>query len=114
MRITYNLCIDHFRRQKRTPTITTGEGFDIFNVLPFSGDNAEDDIVRDQTRVKVRKLIEQLPPEQREVVILRHYSGLSFKDIARLTDVSINTALGRMRYALINMRKLIREKNISI
>ena len=114
MRITYNLCIDHFRRQKRTPTITNSDGYDIFNVLKFSDGSAEDDMIRDQTRNKVRKLIDQLPAEQREVVILRHYSELSFKEIAELTNVSINTALGRMRYALINMRKMIAEKNISM
>lgn len=114
MRICYNLCIDHFRRQKRTPTITNSEGYDIFNVLKFSDGSAEDDLIRDQTRSTVRELIDHLPPEQREVVILRHYSQLSFKEIAALTNVSINTALGRMRYALINMRKLIAEKNISI
>lgn len=114
MRITYNLCIDHFRKVKRTPTITTSEGFDIFNVLSFSDGNAEDDLIMDQTRSKVRQLIDMLPEEQREVVILRHYSELSFKEIADLTNVSINTALGRMRYALINMRKMIAEKNISI
>lgn len=112
MRISYNLCIDHFRRQKRNPTITNSEGFDIFNVLSFADSNAEDDIIADQTRSKVRNLINKLPSEQREVVILRHYSELSFKEIASLTGVSINTALGRMRYALINMRKMISEKNI--
>ncbi|MFT7589615.1 MAG: RNA polymerase sigma factor (sigma-70 family) [Limisphaerales bacterium] len=112
MRISYNLCIDHFRRQKRTPVITNSEGFDIFNVLTFADGNVEDDIIADQTRTKVRSLIDNLPSEQREVVILRHYSDLSFKEIAELTGVSINTALGRMRYALINMRKMITEKNI--
>lgn len=114
MRISYNLCIDHFRRQKRTPTITNSDGYDIFNVLKFADGSAEDDMIRDQTRKKVRKLIDQLPVEQREVVILRHYSELSFKEIAEMTNVSINTALGRMRYALINMRKMIAEKNVSM
>ena len=114
MRISYNLCIDHFRRQKRTPTITNSDGYDIFNILKFADGSAEDDMIRDQTRKKVRKLIDQLPVEQREVVILRHYSELSFKEIAEMTNVSINTALGRMRYALINMRKMIAEKNVSM
>jgi len=114
MRIGYNLCIDHFRRLKRQPTVTNTEGFDIFNVLDFAENTAEDDMVMDQTRHKVRTLVNHLPPEQKEVVILRHYAELSFKEIANLTGVSINTALGRMRYALINMRKMISEKNIAL
>ena len=112
MRIARNLCIDHFRKTKRTPKVTTSEGFDIFTVLPFAEDNAEEKLIRDQSHDKVRRLVESLPEEQREVVILRHYANLSFKEIAALTDVSINTALGRMRYALINMRKTIEEKQI--
>ena len=114
LRISYNLCIDHYRKAKRKPTITTSEGFDIFNVLKFADDNAEQRIIKNQTHHKVRGLIDQLPPEQKEVVILRHYADLSFKEIADITNVSINTALGRMRYALINMRKLITEKQIVI
>jgi RNA polymerase sigma-70 factor (ECF subfamily) len=114
MRISYNLCIDHFRRVKRTPTITNSDGFDIFNVLKFSETNAEDRMVKDQTKSKVRHLVENLPDEQREVVVLRHYAEMSFKDIADMTGVSINTALGRMRYALINMRKMMVERRIAI
>jgi RNA polymerase sigma factor (sigma-70 family) len=114
MRIAYNLCIDHFRRKKRTPAVTTSDGQDLFNLLDFADSNAEDDVIRDQTRAKVRQLIDQLPEEQREVVVLRHYAELSFKDIAEMTGVSINTALGRMRYALINMRKMIVEKNVHL
>jgi RNA polymerase sigma-70 factor (ECF subfamily) len=114
MRIARNLCIDHFRKTKRTPTITTGEGYDIFNILKFEEDNAEDNMIQDQSHQRVRDLVNQLPEEQREVVVLRHYAQLSFKEIARLTDVSINTALGRMRYALINMRKMIEEKQIAL
>ncbi len=114
MRIAHNLCIDHYRRTKRTPTITNSEGFDIFNVLKFADENAEDCITRDETYTKVNKLLEFLPQEQREVVVLRHYHDLSFKEIAEKTNVSINTALGRMRYALINLRKLITEKQISL
>ncbi len=113
-RIGYNLCIDHFRRLKRAPTVTTSEGFDLFNLLDFADGNAEEDVIMDQTRTRVRHLIDHLPEEQREVVILRHYSELSFKEIAEMTNVSINTALGRMRYALINMRKLIAEKNMTL
>lgn len=114
MRISYNLCIDHFRRLKRNPMVATSDGFDIFEVLKFADENAEDRIIRKETHHKVRKLVESLPEEQREVVILRHYAGLSFKEIADTTGVSINTALGRMRYALINLRKLITENAISL
>ncbi len=114
MRISYNLCIDHFRRGKRMPVITTGEGFDIFDVLGFTEKNVEDTMIKDQTAEKIRSLVNHLPEEQRQVLILRHYSDMSFKEISDMTGVSINTALGRMRYALINMRKMIVEKNISI
>lgn len=114
MRIAYNLCIDNYRKNKRAPKVTTSEGFDIFNILDFTEDNAEDMMVKNEARAKVRKLIDELPPEQREVVVLRHYADMSFKEIAKMTDVSINTALGRMRYALINMRKMIEAKQIVI
>jgi len=114
MRIAHNLCIDHFRKSKRTPTITTPDGFDIFDVLKFADENVEDRMIKEQTALKVRKLIDQLPPEQKEVVILRHYANFSFKEIATLTKVSINTALGRMRYALQNIREVIAEKEMSI
>lgn len=112
LRIAYNLCIDHYRKVKRTPTITNSEGYDIFKVLKFVEDNAEQRMVRHETCNKVRNLIAQLPSEQKEVVVLRHYGELSFKEIAKITNVSINTALGRMRYALINMRKMVSEKQI--
>lgn len=114
MRISYNLCIDHFRRNKRMPVVNTGEDFDIFDVLGLEDKNIEENLVNDQTVDKVRSLVSNLPDEQRQVLILRHYSDLSFKEIADMTGVSINTALGRMRYALINMRKMIVEKNISL
>jgi len=112
LRIAYNLCVDHYRKTKRTPTITNADGQDIFKVLKFAEETAEDRMERNETVGKVRGLIESLPAEQKEVVILRHYADLSFKDIAAITDVSINTALGRMRYALINMRKMVEEKQI--
>lgn len=112
MRIAYNLCVDYFRRGKRRSIVQPTETFDIFDVL-FSKDiNAEQNIIRSQTHDKVRQLVDMLPPEQREVVILRHYADMSFKEIAVITRVSINTALGRMRYALINIRKLMEEKEI--
>jgi len=112
MRISYNMCVDYFRRSKRRPKVSPTEAFDIFDVLPVKEDNAEQTIIRSQTHDKVRKLVDMLPPEQREVVILRHYADMSFKEIAQLTRVSINTALGRMRYALINIRKMVEEKEI--
>jgi RNA polymerase sigma factor (sigma-70 family) len=110
MRIAYNMCIDHFRRSKRRSKVSPTETFDIFDVLESENPNAEVAMIRDQTCHRVKTLVDMLPAEQREVVILRHYAELSFKEIACLTDVSINTALGRMRYALINMRKMIEEK----
>jgi len=114
MRISYNLCVDYFRRSKRRPQVQPTEEFDIFEVLRLTDDNAEQRIMRSQTHEKVRKLVDMLPPEQREVVILRHYADMSFKEIAKLTRVSINTALGRMRYALINIRKLMEEKQVQL
>lgn len=114
LRISYNLCVDHYRKTKRTPIITTSDGQDVFKVLKFVEESAEDRIERDETAGKVRRLIDSLPPEQREVVILRHYADLSFKEIAAITDVSINTALGRMRYALINIRKMVEERQIAL
>ena len=112
MRIAYNMCVDTFRRNKRRPTVSATETFDIFDVLQSPEINAEQGLIRSQTHDKVRQLVDALPPEQREVVILRHYADMSFKEIAKLTRVSINTALGRMRFALINMRKMIEEKQI--
>jgi len=112
MRIAYNMCVDYFRRSKRRPKVSPTETFDIFDVLQNPDNNAEQDIIRSQTHAKVRKLVDMLPPEQREVVILRHYADMSFKEIAKLTRVSINTALGRMRYALINIRKMVEERDV--
>ncbi len=113
-RVAYNLCVDYYRREKRLPKVITRDGFDIFSVLKFSDASIEDKMIEDQTVAKVRSLIDQLPEEQKEVLILRHYSDMSFKEISELTGVSINTALGRMRYALINLRKLMATKNITI
>ena len=114
LRIAYNMCVDHFRRTKRRPTVAPTEAFDIFDVLEVDEDNAEQSIIKSQTHNKIRKLVDMLPPEQREVVILRHYADMSFKEISQLTRVSINTALGRMRYALINIRRLVEEKQITL
>jgi RNA polymerase sigma factor (sigma-70 family) len=115
MRIAHNLIIDHFRRLKQMNTMSNDDyESDLFNSKKLSDANIEDDIIRGQIRKDVRMLIGELPDDQRQVVILRHYAGLSFKEIADYTDVSINTALGRMRYALINMRKIMQEKKISL
>ena len=114
LRISHNLCIDYYRRIKRSPTITNADGYDIFNVLKFAEDSPEDQVTKRQSTDKVRELIDQLPEEQKEVVVLRHYADLSFKEIATITNVSINTALGRMRYALINMRRMITEHQIAL
>jgi len=115
MRIAHNLIIDHFRRLKQMNTMSNDDyESDLFNSKKLSEDNIEDIIVKVQIRKDVRKLIGHLPDDQREVVILRHYAGLSFKEIAEITDVSINTALGRMRYALINLRKIMDEKKINL
>ncbi len=112
MRIAYNMCVDQFRRKKRRPQVAPTETFDIFDVLHVSDDNMETSMIKSQTHQKIRHLVDSLPPEQREVVILRHYADMSFKEISQLTRVSINTALGRMRYALINIRKMVEEKEI--
>lgn len=112
MRISYNMCVDNFRRNKRRTKVSSTETFDIFDVLESKDDNMETTMIKSQMHKKVRSLVDELPPEQREVVILRHYADMSFKEISQLTRVSINTALGRMRYALINMRKMAEERNI--
>ena len=115
MRIAHNLIIDHFRRIKQINTISNDNyESDIFNSKRFAEDSIEDDMIKQQIHKDVRNMISSLPDDQREVVILRHYADMSFKEIADITGVSINTALGRMRYALINMRKLIEEKKISL
>jgi RNA polymerase sigma-70 factor (ECF subfamily) len=109
MRISYNMCVDHFRRSKRRTKVSATETFDIFDVLETHEENMETTMIKSQLHSKVRELVDSLPPEQREVVILRHYADMSFKEISQLTRVSINTALGRMRYALINIRKMVNE-----
>ncbi len=114
VRIAHNLCVDHFRRIKRAPIIRTSDDKDIFNVLPFAEPCVEEILMTRQSHESVRKMLNLLPAEQREVIILRHYGGLSFKEIADQTNVSINTALGRMRYGLINLRKMMVEKQICL
>ncbi len=115
MRISHNLIIDHFRRERQNNTLSNDScPMDIFNSSKFSDKNIEDSLVYDQVMSEVRDLVDLLPDDQKEVVLLRHYAGLSFKEIAEQTNVSINTALGRMRYALINMRKMISERNLTL
>lgn len=110
LRIAYNMCVDQFRRSKRQTQVSPSETFDVLNVIQASDDNMEQTMIKSQGIHRIQSLVDQLPPEQREVVILRHYADMSFKEISQLTRVSINTALGRMRYALINLRRLMEEK----
>ncbi len=112
MRIAHNLVIDHFRRNKKMPLVRSNDEHDVFATISQPGKNVEQRMVNLQIDEDVRKLIDSLPDEQREVVIMRTYLGMSFKEISDQTDVSINTALGRMRYALINMRKLIKKHDM--
>ncbi|WP_353136627.1 sigma-70 family RNA polymerase sigma factor [Pseudopedobacter sp.] len=112
LRIGHNLVIDHYRKQKRSPVIVNSEGFDIFDVLGIHDESMEEKMVKEQTYKDIKALIHYLPSEQKEVLIMRHFGDLSFKEIADLTNVSINTALGRMRYALNNLRKMIAEKEM--
>ncbi len=114
MMIANNLCMDHFRRNKRMPVIVDSEGKDIFNTLRFAEETKEDNIIREQTVKEIKEMIELLPADQREVLILRHYAEMSFKEIAEMTGTNINTALGRMRYALLNLRKMIGEKALAV
>ena len=115
IRIAHNLIIDHFRKEKQMNSVSNDDSeVDLFNSKKLSDSNIEEIIVNSQIKAEIRTLINELPDDQREVVLLRHYGGLSFKEIADQTDVSINTALGRMRYALINLRKFIKEKDLSL
>ena len=115
IRIAHNLIIDHFRKEKQMNSISNDDTeVDLFNSRKFSDQNIEEVIVSSQIKSELRTLINELPSDQREVVLLRHYGELSFKEIADQTGVSINTALGRMRYALINLRKMINERELSL
>jgi len=113
MRIAHNLIIDHFRKSNRMPKFESKDKtFDIFSMLKDSGRNAEKQLIVDQISADVRKLVDKLPEDQREVVFMRLFKDMSFKEIAENTNVSINTALGRMRYAIINLRRLVVEHKI--
>jgi RNA polymerase sigma-70 factor (ECF subfamily) len=112
MRISHNLVIDHFRKNSRMPKFDNSNDFNIFSVLSDSSLNAEKSIIKSQIEEDIKRLIEELPEDQKEVLIMRIYNDMSFKEISENTGVSINTALGRMRYALINLRKVIEKHNI--
>jgi RNA polymerase sigma-70 factor (ECF subfamily) len=113
MRIAHNLAIDYFRKAKRYPTIVMENGSNLLNSLQFAEETVEDRQIKEDTVQLVKRLIEELPEAQKEVLIMRHYLDLSFQEIAEQTGVSINTALGRMRYALIHLRKKMKQLNIA-
>ena len=113
LRIAHNQVIDHFRAERQDKSVSESEaGYDMLGTLKLAERTVEDAMVSEQIERDVRGLVDLLPAEQREVVMMRYFSGLSFKEIAEQTNVSINTALGRMRYALINLRRMIKEKNL--
>jgi RNA polymerase sigma-70 factor (ECF subfamily) len=113
IRIARNMAIDYFRKMKRMPTVTGSNGEDVFRKIKLAVDNREEQMIRHEKESMVRAVINKLPEEQRQVLILRHYGDLSFKEIAAMTGVSINTALGRMRYALNNMRKMMEHTSLN-
>lgn len=114
MRIAHNLVIDHFRRQSKKRSLSPNEDFDIFDIIKDPNLNIEQDMISEQIFKDVRNLIDKLPNDQKEVVVMRYYKDLSFKEIAASTGVSINTALGRMRYAVMNLRKLIEKYHLQL
>jgi RNA polymerase sigma-70 factor (ECF subfamily) len=114
LRIAHNFCVDHFRKVKRTPTIKTSDDQDLFEIIKHSDHPADYKMTRTQTHRNIQELVDLLPEEQREIIVLRHYANLSFKEIAQMTNCSINTALGRMRYGLINLRKMMNERGMSL
>ncbi|MCD6092115.1 MAG: sigma-70 family RNA polymerase sigma factor [Bacteroidales bacterium] len=114
MRIAHNLVIDYFRKKKRLPIKENSEDRDTFELLNMKTESIEDILITEQIHKELKILVDCLPQEQKEVLLMRHYVGMSFKDIAEETEVSINTALGRMRYAILNIRRLVEEKNISL
>jgi RNA polymerase sigma-70 factor (ECF subfamily) len=115
LRIAHNLCVDHFRKVKRTPVVLNkSEEYDMFENMNITEEGAESRIMRDQSHENVRRMLDMLPEDQREVIVLRHFANMSFKEIADKTHCSINTALGRMRYGLINLRKLMNEYQVAL
>ena len=115
LRIAHNQVIDHFRHNRGEHKITEADaGFDILGTMKFAGDSVEDRMVHEQIHEDLRRIIDHLPEEQRDVVVMRYFNDMSFKEIAEESGVSINTALGRMRYALINLRRLIRDNRVTL
>ncbi len=114
LRVSHNLIMDHFRKERRRPVLKNTEEFDFFSVISDTTLNAEKQAIKNQIHNDVRKIVNTLPPEQKEVLVMRLYNNMSFKEIANNSGTSINTSLGRMRYALVNMRKIINEHNISL
>ncbi len=114
LRIAHNLVIDHFRKVKLMPLQHDTEEFSVFDVIPANNRNAVDQIIYDEKIAMVRSLLDKLPQEQREVVILRHYAELSFKEISKMLNININTALGRMHYAILKMREMVDSSPISL
>ena len=112
-RIAHNLIIDHFRRKQKYPTTSGGPDFDIFDIISDGNPTIEEETIKDQILSDVKKLIHELPDDQKEVLMMRMYFDMSFKEISERTNVSINTALGRMRYALINLRKMVDKKKLT-
>lgn len=112
LRIAHNLCVDHFRKLKKEPVIKTSDDRDIFDIIDLKETNAEQRIIKNQNHNTVMQLVDQLPEEQREIIILRHFADLKFKEIADMLNCSVNTALGRMRYGLLNIRKMMDENKL--
>ena len=113
MRIAHNMCLDHFRKVKRSPVMKTSDDSDVFEQIDFSEPGSDSSMMAAETNHQVREMLDMLPDEQREIIIMRHYADLTFKEIAALKNISINTALGRMRYGLINLRKTLAEKQVA-
>ncbi|HEY4148980.1 MAG TPA: sigma-70 family RNA polymerase sigma factor [Chitinophagaceae bacterium] len=113
-RIAHNLCVDHFRKVKRQPNFKSSDSMYVTDCISDSADTIDTKMMKRQSHEKVRRMLDLLPEDQREVIVLRHYAGLSFKEVAALTNCSINTALGRMRYALLNLRRMVEEKQIAL
>ena len=115
LRIAHNMCVDHFRKVKRTPVVNhNSDNYDIFETINLSEEGVEGRIMKSQSHERVRQMLDMLPQDQREVIVMRHFANLSFKEIADKTNCSINTALGRMRYGLINLRKLMVEQHVAL
>ncbi|MCX6291708.1 MAG: sigma-70 family RNA polymerase sigma factor [Bacteroidetes bacterium] len=114
VRIAHNLVIDHFRKERHMPMQRDTDEYSVFDFMPQRSRNAVEEIIHDEKINKVRQLIDRLPFEQREVVVMRHYAELSFKEISQILNININTALGRMHYAILKMREMIKEEKISL